>query len=262
MTRFRSALYRGTVRHTRLRPVQHDFEYRIFFALFDIDELDHLDHRLRLFSHGRFNLFGFDPSDHGPEDGGPIRPWIESILVDAGVDLEGGRIELLALPRILGYVFNPISVWYGYDPSGQLRAVIHEVRNTFGDRHLYVVPISSDNDLRHEFDKQMHVSPFNPMDQSYAFTMNLPSERIAVGIAESDTQGVMFRAGLSLSKLPMSDRNLARLFVSHPLVTLKVIASIHWQALRLWLKGAKSYRRPAPPAVDTTVVDSRNLVPS
>ena len=125
-----------------------------------------------------------------------------------------------------------------------------------------MVPIHSDADLSHEFDKQLHVSPFNPMDQSYAFTMNSPGERIAVGIAESDTEGVMFRAGLGLRRLEMSDRNLARLFVSHPLVTLKVIGTIHWQALRLWLKGAKFHRRPAPPRLDTSVVESRNLVPS
>jgi len=258
----RSALYRGTVRHTRLRPVQHDFEYKIFFGLFDIDELDQLDRRLRLFSLGRFNLFGFDPTDHGPADGGPLRPWIEDILADAGVDLVGGRIRILALPRILGYVFNPISVWYAYDDNERLRAVVHEVRNTFGDRHLYVVPIHSDADLSHEFDKHLHVSPFNPMDQSYAFTMNSPGKRIAVGIAESDAEGVMFRAGFSLSRMGMSDRNLAKLFVSHPLLTLKVVGAIHWQALRLWLKGAKFHRRPEPPRIDTTVAESRNLVSS
>lgn len=262
MSRYRSALYRGTVRHARLRPVQHDFVYNIFFGMFDIDELDRLDQNLRLFSHGRFNLFGFDPTDHVPDDGGPIRPWIEGVLADAGVDLGGGRIQLLALPRILGYVFNPISVWYGYDRSDRLRAVVHEVRNTFGDRHLYVVPIRSEADLNHDFDKQMHVSPFNPMDQSYAFTMNSPGERIAVGIAESDSEGVLLRAGLSLSRLEMSDRNLARLFISHPLVTLKVVGAIHWQALRLWLKGAKFHHRPTPARLDTTVVKPRNLVPS
>jgi DUF1365 family protein len=262
VSHFRSALYRGKVRHTRLRPVHHDFEYSVFFGLFDIDELDRLDQNLRLFSHGRFNLLGFDPADHGPDDGSPIRPWIEDILADAGVEFDGGRIELLALPRILGYVFNPISVWYGYDRSERLRAVIHEVRNTFGDRHLYVVPIRSEDDLTHEFDKHMHVSPFNPMDQSYAFTMSLPGDRAAVGITHSDADGVLFRAGLRLSRLAMSDRNLARLFVTHPLLTLKVVGAIHWQALRLWLKGAKFHRRPTAPRFDISVVDSRNLTSS
>jgi DUF1365 family protein len=100
------------------------------------------------------------------------------------------------------------------------------------------------------------------MDQSYAFTMNSPGERVAVGIAESDVEGVLFRAGLSLSRLEMSDRNLARLFVAHPLVTLKVVGAIHWQALRLWLKGAKFHRRPTPARLDTTVVKPRTLMSS
>lgn len=262
MKTYRSALYRGTTRHTRFRPVNHDFEYRIFFGLFDIDELDELDRGLRLFSHSRFNLFSFDPQDHGPADGGPLRPWIDGILADAGIPIVGNRIELLALPRILGHVFNPISIWYVTAANGRLRAVIHEVRNTFGDRHLYVVPIQSKDDLHHRFAKRLHVSPFNPMDQEYAFSMNVPGERIAVGIAQSDDDGVLFRAGLALSRLPMSDSNLARLFASHPLVTLKVVGAIHWQALRLWLKGARYHRRPTPPVVETTVPDSRNLVAS
>lgn len=262
MTGLRSALYRGTTRHTRVRPNHHDFEYRIFFGLFDVDELDDLDRNLRLFSVGRFNVLGFDPSDHGPNDGGPIRPWIDGILKRAGVETSGTRIRLLCLPRILGFVFDPISVWYIDDGEGRLRAVIHEVRNTFGDRHLYVVPIDSDEDLTHRFDKELHVSPFNPMDQQYRFTMNRPGDRIAVGITQSDADGVLLRAGMRLERLELTDRNLARLFVTHPLVTFKVVGAIHWQAFRLWMKGVPFHRRPSPPVADITIVKSRNLMAS
>jgi DUF1365 family protein len=136
-----SALYEGKVRHTRVTPFHHTFTYRVFYGLFDIDRLDELDRDLRWFSVGRFNLFSFDQGVHGPADGGPLRPWVEAVLADADIDLDGGKIFLLAFPRILGYVFNPLSIWYCQDNSGRLVAVIHEVRNTFGDRHCYVAPV-------------------------------------------------------------------------------------------------------------------------
>jgi len=250
-----SALYRGTVRHTRLRPVHHDFKYRVYYGLWDIDELDRLDRGLRFFSVGRFNLFAISRHDHGPEDGTSLRDWVEENLSRAGVELSGGRIELLAYPRVLGYVFNPISVWYCYDPDERLVAVIHEVRNTFGDKHSYVVPVDG-RDLSHEFEKLLHVSPFNDMGSTYSFSMTHPGEHLSLGIGQRDDEGPLFRAGLSLHRIPLTDLNLLRLFWSHPLLTLKVIGGIHWEAVRLWLKGAKFHRRPAPPLDSVTVVDT------
>jgi uncharacterized protein len=257
---FNSALYRGTVRHTRTRPVQHQLRYRVYYGLFDIDELDRLDSELRLFSVGRFNLFGFDRADHGPDDGTSLREWAEARLGESGVDVGGGRIMLLAHPRVLGHVFNPISVWYCHDVEGRLRGVIHEVRNTFGDKHCYVVPITG-NDLGHEFPKRMHVSPFNDMGSSYRFSMTVPGERLALGIDQRDEEGTFLRAGLSLTRVPMSDRNLLRLFLSHPLLTLKVVGGIHWEALRLWLKGARYHPHPPPPLDSVTHVDVARSAP-
>lgn len=256
---FRSALYQGKVRHTRLEPFGHSFEYRVFYGLFDIDELADLDRHLRTFSVGRLNLFGFDPADHGPGDGTPLRPWAEAAMKKAGVDLEGGSIYLLAFPHVLGYVFNPLSVWYCYGAEGGLVGVIHEVRNTFGDRHSYVVPIESQG-LRHRFGKEMHVSPFNGMDQSYVFTLNEPGERITVGIDQIDARGRSLRAGMALTRRPLTDRNLIGLFVSHPLLTLKVITAIHWQALLLWLKGANFHRRPDPASHTISVVGAESVI--
>lgn len=257
--RFRSALYQGRVRHTRLRPVRHDFEYRVFYMLYDIDELDVLDRDLSLFSVGRRNLFSFDRSDHGSGDETSLRHWVERVLASAGVDLDGGAIRLLAHPRILGYVFNPLSVWYCHGPQGELRAVIHEVHNTFGDRHAYVVPIVDDA-RRHDFDKEMHVSPFNDMDQAYAFAINDPGERALISIEVRDSEGPVLRAGMRLRRLELTDVNSVRLFLTHPLMTLKVITAIHWEALKLWLKGAKFHPRPEPSADSVTVVGTRSAV--
>jgi len=252
---FRSALYQGTVRHTRLRPVHHDFKYRVYYGLWDIDELDRLERSLRLFSLGRFNLFSIDPRDHGPEDGTSLRDWVVRILERAGVELNGGRIELLAYPRVLGHVFNPISVWYCYDSEDRLTAVIHEVRNTFGDKHSYVVPVDNRH-LNHEFEKRLHVSPFNDMDSHYSFSMTRPGEHLSLGISQGDGEGPFLRAGLSLTRMALTDLNLMRLFWSHPLLTLKVVGGIHWEAVRLWFKGAKFHSRPMPPLDNVTVVDT------
>jgi hypothetical protein len=253
-----SALYSGRVRHTRLRPFHHDFEYRVYYALFDIDELGQLDADLRLFSMGHFNFFSLNISDHGPADGSSLRTWAEDLVAKAGVQLDGGPIKLLAFPRLLGYAFNPLSEWYCYGPSGDLRAVIHEVRNTFGDRHAYVVSIGSQG-LRHSFEKQMHVSPFNDLNQTYTFTINEPDNRLLLGIEQNDEDGIMFRAGMRLTRQTLSDRNLLRLFISHPLLTLKVIGGIHWEALRIWLKGGTYHPHPEPAAVKYTVIEEVSL---
>lgn len=251
-----SSLYTGRLKHARLQPFTHTFEYRVFHGLFDVDELKTLDNELTLFSLGRRNLFSLDLKDHGPRDGSPWRPWAERAFGDAGVDLEGGQIKILCFPRVLGYVFDPISVWYGYGPDSELRGVIHEVRNTFGDVHFYVAPVGPSN-LSHRVKKQLHVSPFNDLDQSYEFTINDPGERLLLGIDQIGDQGVMFRAGLRLTRSRLTDKALAKAFATHPLLTLKVIVGIHWQALRLWIKGAKLHRRPPPPAFNITHV-SRN----
>ena len=250
----RSALYRGTVQHTRLRPFHHDFTYRVYYGLFDVDELDVLDRDRRWFSVDRFNLHGFHRKDHGPADGSSLRAWAEDVVADAGVDLEGGPIRILAYPRVLGYVFDPISIWYCHGPDGQLRAVLHEVRNTFGDRHTYVAPIERVG-TRHSTDKRLHVSPFNDLDQRYDFTVREPGERLTFAIAQHDAEGLMFRAGMSLTRMPFTDRNLLKLFLTHPLLTLKVIGGIHWQAVRIWLKGGKYVPRPDPGPANISVVE-------
>lgn len=248
-----SSLYRGTVTHSRLKPFGHSFRYGIYYAMFDIDELPTLDKSLLLFSLERFNLYSFRPSDHGLRNVQDIRPWVEELLAEAGVPLRDGPIELLTLPRVLGYEFNPLSIWYCYDTAAVLQAVLYEVRNTFGDRHVYVVRTEGEKDLRHSFPKRLHVSPFNDMEQTYHFAITKPGAHLSIGIDQHDADGTMFRAGMRLKRLPMTDRNLIRMFAAHPFVTGSVIAGIHWQALRLWLKGARYHRRPEPAVPPVTI---------
>jgi DUF1365 family protein len=247
-----SALYVGKVSHARLRPFRHTFEYRVYSLLADLDELDRLQRKLRLFGHNRFNLFGLADRDHGARDGSSLREWIDRHLAAAGIDLEGGAVRLLSFPRVLGYTFDPLTVWYCFHADGSLRAVLHEVKNTFGEQHGYLVPIGSD--LKHSFDKEFFVSPFMDMEARYEFAINDPGAHLSVGITQSDADGEILTASLRGSRVELTDRNLLKVFFTHPLLTLKVITAIHWQGFRLWRKGAPYRRRPAPPEFPVSVV--------
>lgn len=247
-----AALYIGDVMHARYAPKRHAFRYRVFNTLLDIDNLDTVHASCRWFSVNRFNLFSFHERDHGPADGSSLRAWTERILQAAGINPVDGRIELLCFPRVLGYVFNPLSVWYCRDHDGNLQAVIYEVRNTFGERHSYVVAPRTgclqDGETRHAL-KGFHVSPFMPMAMQYRFCVTPPGEHLEVLIDEydEDDQHVL-RARLRGVRRPLTDAVLLKCFVSIPLMTIKVIAMIHWQALRLYLRGFRFHRKPPPPS--------------
>jgi DUF1365 family protein len=259
---FRSALYEGTVIHTRLRPRRHRLSYRTFAMLLDLDELDRLGQGLRLFSRNGFNLFSFHDRDHG-DGAGPIRAYVERELAKACIDISGGRIELFCLPRILGYVFNPISIYYCYRADGTLAAMLHEVTNTFGQRHSYLGAAEADEKglVRQSCAKELYVSPFMAMDMTYDFRLTLPGERISIGIGGRDAHGLLIMAVQSATRRALTDRALAGAFLRHPLLTLKVVGSIHWEALKLWLKGIALVRRPAPPAHVVTVLPASPTSP-
>jgi len=246
-----SCLYLGQVMHRRLIPFGHKFAYRVFSLFLDLDEIPQLAERLRWFSHNRFNLFSFHDRDHGPRDGGAIKPWIERLLTERGLDLGGGRIAVLCFPRVLGYVFNPLTIYFCWHGDGELRAVLYEVKNTFGEQHCYLLPVEPGRN-RHQpilqrCDKRFHVSPFIGMTASYRFRLDEPDERLAILIRQESPAGELLIATHTARRAPLDDAGLLRAFVSHPLITLKVIASIHWEALRLWLKGARYHARPRPP---------------
>jgi DUF1365 family protein len=229
--------------HRRVAPKRHRFRYRAYWLYLDLDELEALQRRLCWLSFGRFNLLSFDQRDYG-QGGAPLRARIGAELARAGIDLAGGRIALLTMPRVLGYAFNPLSVFYCFSASGELQATIYEVHNTFGEQHRYVIAVAGGNRVaRQHSDKQFHVSPFMEMGMRYAFRASTPGEAVSLGITASGPAGAM-HAVLKARRLELTDRALAGLFFSHPLVTLKVIGAIHWEALRLWRKRLRIYAHP------------------
>ncbi len=249
-----SALYHGAVVHRRFRPRRHDLRYRLFLMAIDLDELDRLGARLRLFSRNRFNLFAFHDRDHGDGSGAPLRPQVERLLDAAGVEIAGGPIRLLCLPRILGYVFNPLSVYFCHRRDGGLAALLYEVNNTFGQRHTYVIPAAAGRGpVRQACAKRFHVSPFLDMAMSYDFRVVPPDDTVSVAIRGSDAGGLLIAAAFAGRRGPLTDRALARTAVAYPFLTLKVIAAIHWEALRLWLKGMSFRRCPPPPETAATI---------
>ena len=242
----RSCLYAGTVVHARLRPRQHRLSYRVFWALLDLDQLPSLGRRLRLFSHNRWNIVSFHDTGHGEGSAEPLRAYVERQLVAAGIEPAGGSIRLLCMPRILGYAFNPISIYYCHASDGALQALLYEVNNTFGDRHSYLIPVAAGQGERIEQSccKALHVSPFMDMDLTYAFSVTVPGERVALAIRVSDSDGTVLNTALAGRQRAFTDAGLAWLLVTHPFLTLKVTGAIHWQALRLWLKGVALRSRP------------------
>jgi len=244
---FRSCLYVGSVMHRRLHPRPHHFRYSAFWALLDLDELERLSDHYTSFSYNRFNLFSFRTADHGDGSDIPLRNQIERRLSAENIYLAGGRVELLCIPRMLGYCFNPLSIFFCYHADGALAAVVHEVHNTFGERHTYVMPIQQRTGVLHQrCQKLFHVSPFLDMDMRYDFRITGPDERVCVGIAVSSPDRPMLNAVMTGARQAFSDRNLLRIFVQIPAFTFKVIAAIHWEALRLWLKRVRYHAHPGP----------------
>lgn len=252
-----SALYRGRVTHRRARPVEHRLAYRVFWLLLDLAELDGLDRRLRLFSRNRLNLLSFHDRDHGDGSDRPLRAQVEALLVRAGIDTAGGPVRLLTLPRVLGFVFNPISLFYCHHPDGRLAAVIYEVTSTFGQRHAYLVPVPEVDQVDGRIDqraaKALHVSPFMDMEMDYAFRGRVPGERLDLTILGLDAAGPLITAVMTGRRDPLTDRALLAAVAAMPLLTLKVVAAIHWEALRLWLKGVRLRPSPPPAAEAATV---------
>jgi DUF1365 family protein len=228
--------------------------------LADLDELPELDRRLRLFSLDRWNVFSFHTRDHGPRDGNPLRPWIDARLAEADIDLAGGPVRLLAYPRLWGYAFNPLTVWFCYHRDGRLMAVNYEVSNTFGQHHHYLIPVPEGHRpgraLRQSCAKGFHVSPFLPMEGGYDFRVTEPGAHQTTVIRQYVESGQILLATQSGQRVALSDRSLLRALAAHPLMTVKVIAAIHWQALKLWRRGARFHKSPPAPARSVTIVES------
>lgn len=238
-----SAIYTGHVAH--MRPGKHRLRYRVFMLGLDLNELDQLDQRLTRFSRNRFGLLSFFDRDHGDRSGAPLLDQIERKVREAGIVWAGGRVVLMTMPRILNYVFNPLSVYFCYDDDGRVVALVYEVSNTFGERHFYVLaPESADGRLTQSCGKTFFVSPFLEMALRYEFTIVPPSDRCLVSMVVRRSDAVALTASFAGDRLELTDANLARVWRSNPLMTLKVIAGIHWEALKMVFKGIRYLGRP------------------
>jgi DUF1365 family protein len=249
MSGFASALYIGDVIHTRLRPVLHRLRYPLPMLLLDLDELPDLSRKVAGFSQDRFNLFSFYERDHLADTGLPLRQQVEGHLERAGI-AAGGAIRILCMPRVLGFAFNPLSVFFCHRPDGALAALLYEVNNTFGQRHSYLLPATPDADglMRHHCAKRFYVSPFMEMDMHYHFCLAAPDQRAFVSIEAQDEAGPMLTACFSGTRQPLTSATLLRVLARYPLLALQVLGGIHWEALKLWRKGLRILPRPKPPA--------------
>ncbi|MCB1419812.1 MAG: DUF1365 domain-containing protein [Notoacmeibacter sp.] len=254
---FRSALYVGDVVHVRHKPREHKLRYSVFSLLIDLDELPELDRKLPMFGYNRSALLSFHDADHGDLDGKPLRGWAERHMREAGIEPDGGRIAVLCYPRILGRAFNPLTVFYCHDRAGRVKAMLYEVCNTFGERHTYVIPVGAGNSgqHRHSCQKEFYVSPFLPMECAYHFRISDPGDRLLVAINEQDRDGRVLYAAFSATRRELTGRRLIASLAAFPLMGIKVIAAIHWEALRLWLKGHAVFRhRPAKEQVAHSII--------
>jgi hypothetical protein len=252
-----SSFYGGTLVHQRHWPRRHRLRYALFQLLLDLDEAPRLAARLALFSYNRFNLFSFHERDHGDGGAAPLRVWIEAALGKAGVDIGGGAVKVLCMPRVLGHVFNPLSIYFCYDPSGALAAMIYEVNNTFGQRHSYVIPLADADggDIRQSCAKAFHVSPFMDMAMTYEFRLTRPGETLSTAVLGRDLDGrLILSASFAARRRPLSDRTLLGALIAYPLLTFKVVAAIHWEAVKLAARGLRLRPAPAEPAEAITVV--------
>jgi DUF1365 family protein len=224
--------------HRRLRPRRHHFRYRVFAMLIDLDELAKLDDGLWLFKWNRRGLFSFHDRDHG--DGRPLKSWLDGLLSAANITANGPR-RVLCYPRIFGYVFNPLSVWFCHDNEGILKAIIYEVHNTFGECHAYVFGAEGEKLVNHECAKDFYVSPFLSPDCRYNFLIRPPGEKVAVSIHEEEKGVPILNASFVGARRGLCDRALLAMLFLYPLMTIKVIAAIHYEAVRLMLKGVRRH---------------------
>ena len=236
---FTDCIYVGHVMHMRLIPKRHKFRYRVFSLLLDIDNLNSLGSNFSLLKINKFGLISFFEKDHGGRDNSSLRAWLDNLFTMHSLPI-ADKVFLLSFPRILGVGFSPLSIYYCYNQN-KLTTIVYEVKNTFGDQIPYVLPVTcKENQLvRHTHQKEMYVSPFIEMDQTYDFILAPLSKRLAIKIRQSGKAGMTLIATQTGVARPLNDWNLFLSFMSHPLMGLKVIAAIHWQALQLFLRGIK-----------------------
>ena len=232
-----SCIYNGEVNHTRFKPVKHFLNYKTFSLFIDLDEIEQLDKSISIFSHNKFNIFSFYNKDHGDRDGNCLKKWVISNLKKYKIEGNISKIKILCYPRIFGYVFNPLSIFYCYE-NEKLKSIFYEVKNTFNEQHTYIFKIKDGEEIKQKCKKKFYVSPFMDMETFYNFKLIDPNQRLSVMIKQTDAEGTVLTATQTGYKKEFNFKQLLINFFKYPLMTLKIISSIHFEALLLWKKGA------------------------
>ena len=239
-----SSIYNGTVIHKRFKPKIHFFKYKVFSILIDISEINLLDKTLKIFSYNKFNIISFYDEDHGPRDGTSVKEWVIKNLQDNQIDTQDIKIKLLCYPRIFGFVFNPLSIFFIYNKKSELISILYEVKNTFDEQHTYIFKNKENkNTIKHTCKKKFHVSPFIEMNCTYFFKILKPGDKISVIIDQYDEEGKLLYASQDGSRVELNNKNLFLSYLKHPLMTFKIIAAIHFEAFKLWIKGIKFIKK-------------------
>ena len=239
-----SCIYNGTVIHKRFKPKEHFFKYNVFSLLIDLSELDELNKKIRFFSFNKFNLISFHEKDHGERDGSSIIEWVKLNLKNNNISYDKIKIKLLCYPRILGYVFNPLSVFFVYDENEKLISILYEVKNTFGEQHTYVFRVDNESNLiQNNCSKKFHVSPFIEMDCKYFFRILNPNKKLSIIIDQYDKDGKILFASQDGKRSDLDSKQLIKSYLKHPLMTFKIISAIHFEAFKLWAKGIKFIKK-------------------
>jgi len=235
-----SSIYNGTVIHKRFKPKKHFFKYSVFSLFIDLSELNQLDNSIKFFSFNKFNLISFFEKDHGDRDGSSLIKWVKKNLNENNISSENIKIKLLCYPRILGYVFNPLSVFFIYNSKNKLISILYEVKNTFGEQHTYIFKVEDDLNLfQHNCSKKFHVSPFIEMNCNYFFRILKPGEKISVIIDQYHSNEKILYASQDGKRADFNSKELLKSYLKHPLMTFKIISAIHYEAFKLWTKGIK-----------------------
>ena len=239
-----SCIYIGNVIHKRFKPKKHFFKYSVFSLFLDLDEINELDEKISFFSYNKFNILSFFDKDHGYRDGSSIKDWLIKILQQKNISSNNIKIKILCYPRIFGYVFNPLSIFFIYDTNSNPTAILYEVKNTFGEQHTYIFKIDIKNQqISNNCKKKFYVSPFMDLESKYFFKVLIPNERLSVIIDQRDKEGKLLFASQDGERVKISSKNLLISYLKHPLMTLKIISAIHYEALKLWIKGVKLVKR-------------------
>ena len=239
-----SYIYTGKVIHKRFKPKEHYFKYKVFSILLCLNEIKFINKNINFFSYNKFNLMSFYDKDHGPRDGSSLIDWVKLNLKSVGINDSEIKIKILCYPRILGYVFNPLSIFFVYDLKSKLISILYEVKNTFGEQHTYVFKVNEKSEiLKNNCEKKFYVSPFMDLDSEYYFKVLNPDKNLLVIIDQRDKDGKLLFASQDGVRSNLNSKNLIISYLKHPLMTFKIISAIHFEALRLWLKGIKLVKK-------------------